>query len=79
MKLAFQVSITTSTTQMTTSVWQVSQNSFESKDGNHLTKTIFILYIGSQYNERVRRIQDRLQNMQFDIEADRNQKLSQID
>jgi len=26
----------------------------------------------SQYNERVRRIQDRLQNMQFDIEADRN-------
>lgn len=28
--------------------------------------------LGSQYNERVRRIQDRLNNMQFDIEAERN-------
>ena len=32
--------------------------------------------VSSSYNERVRRIQEKLQNMQYDIEADRNNKLA---
>ena len=39
--------------------------------------TNFVL-IGS-YNERVRRISERLNGMHFDIEADRNQKLAHVD